>query len=448
MKKYDYIIIGSGMGALSAANFLAKYKKSVLVLEKHYKPGGVLNSFSRQDTQFDVGIPSLHEMEKGGRLQRFYNFWGGEIETQKIEDKLTCFVDGKKYVFSSGNLKEDFLKQFPSDASDIKKFFDLNRQMKEELQQNEPSLTMSDIAAYQNIKTSFMDVFKKNQISKYGTKDAAAVLPKLFRNPVLSSIVFSKAMMNMIYGGYACLWNAADDQNYPVGGMCDLPQRAVQIFKDNGGEILFDEEVAELLVHGGRAAGVETKTKGAYYADVIISSVAPSEVCKWLPNQFLKKGLMEQKAAEKNVAQSACLMFLSVKNIDCLHGSNMVYIASQKAFETDPAEYTPQNCPLLLRVIPRKETDAYYPIVVTAPLAYGYEKNWRTGKNAERGKEYYELKNKVRQAIFERICDTLGDVFRWGIVNAEPATPITFERYTNGTRGSFLGQSQQGNHRQ
>ena len=40
MEAFDYIIIGAGIGGLSAANFLAKYGKKVLVLEKHDKPGG------------------------------------------------------------------------------------------------------------------------------------------------------------------------------------------------------------------------------------------------------------------------------------------------------------------------------------------------------------------------------------------------------------------------
>lgn len=41
MRKYDYIIIGAGMGGLSTANFLAKYNKDILVIEKHDKAGGV-----------------------------------------------------------------------------------------------------------------------------------------------------------------------------------------------------------------------------------------------------------------------------------------------------------------------------------------------------------------------------------------------------------------------
>ena len=32
---FDVIVIGAGIGGLSVANFLAKYEKKVLVLEKH-----------------------------------------------------------------------------------------------------------------------------------------------------------------------------------------------------------------------------------------------------------------------------------------------------------------------------------------------------------------------------------------------------------------------------
>jgi phytoene dehydrogenase-like protein len=40
VNKPDCIVIGAGMGGLSVANFLAKYGKRVLVLEKHDKAGG------------------------------------------------------------------------------------------------------------------------------------------------------------------------------------------------------------------------------------------------------------------------------------------------------------------------------------------------------------------------------------------------------------------------
>ena len=44
---FDAIIIGAGIGGLSAGNFLAKYNKKVLILEKHNIPGGFITYFKR-----------------------------------------------------------------------------------------------------------------------------------------------------------------------------------------------------------------------------------------------------------------------------------------------------------------------------------------------------------------------------------------------------------------
>jgi len=46
--KYDVIIIGSGLGGLTAANTLAKAGHSVLLLEHHYEFGGLATWFTRK----------------------------------------------------------------------------------------------------------------------------------------------------------------------------------------------------------------------------------------------------------------------------------------------------------------------------------------------------------------------------------------------------------------
>ncbi len=45
---YDAIVIGSGIGGLGAAALLSRYgAKRVLVLERHYTPGGYTHVFRR-----------------------------------------------------------------------------------------------------------------------------------------------------------------------------------------------------------------------------------------------------------------------------------------------------------------------------------------------------------------------------------------------------------------
>ncbi len=55
--QYDCIVIGSGIGGLTVATLLARVgKKRVLVLERHFKPGGFTHSFRRQEFEWDVGL--------------------------------------------------------------------------------------------------------------------------------------------------------------------------------------------------------------------------------------------------------------------------------------------------------------------------------------------------------------------------------------------------------
>ena len=66
---YDVIFIGSGMGTLTAASLLSQFaNKKVLILEKHFQPGGFTHEFQRKQGKFhwDVGIHYIGDMQEGG----------------------------------------------------------------------------------------------------------------------------------------------------------------------------------------------------------------------------------------------------------------------------------------------------------------------------------------------------------------------------------------------
>jgi hypothetical protein len=54
---FDSIVIGSGMGGMTVAALLARHAgQRVLVLERHYTPGGFTHSFRRPGYEWDVGV--------------------------------------------------------------------------------------------------------------------------------------------------------------------------------------------------------------------------------------------------------------------------------------------------------------------------------------------------------------------------------------------------------
>ena len=55
--QYDVIVVGGGLAGLTAANTLARAGHSVLLLEQHYKLGGLASWFRRRGGHiFDVAL--------------------------------------------------------------------------------------------------------------------------------------------------------------------------------------------------------------------------------------------------------------------------------------------------------------------------------------------------------------------------------------------------------
>jgi len=73
--RHDVIVVGAGLGGLTAGAKLAREGKKVLVIEQHSKPGGCATTFTRGSYTLEVGLhemngPSPSDMKPRG-LRRF-----------------------------------------------------------------------------------------------------------------------------------------------------------------------------------------------------------------------------------------------------------------------------------------------------------------------------------------------------------------------------------------
>ena len=67
------IVIGAGIGGLTAGALLAHRGYSVLILDQALVPGGCASTFKRQGFTFDVGATQVAGLEPGGIHHRIFS---------------------------------------------------------------------------------------------------------------------------------------------------------------------------------------------------------------------------------------------------------------------------------------------------------------------------------------------------------------------------------------
>lgn len=124
------IIIGGGLGGLTAACLLCKEGYRVTVLEKHCTAGGGLHTFRRGGMSYETGIHYISGFQPGGVLRKFYTYLGifDRLKIKPLDpgafDVICVKEDGSRYPVGVG--KERFIGQwgrlFPAEKENIRRY--------------------------------------------------------------------------------------------------------------------------------------------------------------------------------------------------------------------------------------------------------------------------------------------------------------------------------------
>jgi phytoene dehydrogenase-like protein len=413
--EYDVVVIGSGLGGLTAANVLAREGRSVLLLEQHYKLGGMATWFLRPGGHiFDI---SLHGFPYG-MVKSCRRYWTPEIADSIVQLEHVRF-DNPMFSLTTTFNREDFTRlltnEFDLPAETVQQFFDTARGMN----------------FYDDQSVTTRQLFDR---FFPGREDVIRLLmePITYANgstledPAITyGIVFSNFMSKGVFTFR--------------GGTDILIKGMEKEMKKNGVDIRIRCNVDSININNGVIESVVVNGHTVKTRSVVSNANLRSTIFKLIGEDYFEKSFV-QDAKNVRLNNSSTQVYMAMKPGEEIprDTGDLLFCSTAPRFETDL---------LLSRDITSRTFSFYYPdirpqgkqryLIVSSTNAR-YEDWSELDKN-----EYESSKNDLVETTLDALEKYVPNC-RERIEHVEAATPITFEHYTRHVAGASFGTKFEG----
>lgn len=416
-KNYDVIIIGSGLGGMTAANILGRNGHQVLLLESHNKLGGFATWFYRDDRKhvFDI---SLHGFPVG-MIKTCRKYWNKDIANHIVQLKDVRFVNPQFKVqtdFTKEHYTQILVEQFGITKVIVDSFYEY----------------LASMNFYDNSQMTNRELFEKffpgrNDVVRFLMEPITYANGSTLDDPAISyGIVFSNFMSKGVY-------------TFKGGTDFIIKMMKEELLKNNV-DIKLQAKVEKILVDNGKASGVviggkEIKSKTVLSNANIRSTILHLVGEDHFPPEFLK----ETKDVRLN--SSSCQVYMGLKE-----GEEIPYIG-ELIFTSNYPTYEPAR--LLDLKVSSRTFSVYYPkesrpqdeharvaIVSSTNCLYDDWKNL--------SEEEYEIEKQFMIEETLKGLEAFIPDIRKKLEIVEAATPLTVERYTLHPKGTSFGTKFEG----
>ena len=291
------LIIGSGVGGLSAGIILAKLGYPVTIVEKNPLPGGLMGSYIRSGIACPVGVHYMGTLDHGQPLRRCWDYLGvssliplkrmgagGVIDRYLFDDFAFDLPEGIDAF--EDRLKEAFPLEHGSITTITAELRHISRSLTSLDMLTSPEMIFLSPESFQSMGEYLLPLHCSPRLIS-----VLAVPSRLIGVSLQECPVFYYLMTLASYLQSA--WRLA----------CSGTQMAeafVSRFKALGGHIATGDGVEKILVESGKVKGVPLQSGRVLEGTAVIAAVHPASILAMLPVGALRPALAERIAHIEN----------------------------------------------------------------------------------------------------------------------------------------------------
>ena len=432
---YDAIVVGAGLGGLSAGATLARAGKRVLIVERNDGPGGNAHAFKRGPYTFD---PAVHVTAHGFNVQ-FLNLYleslglADGLELVLLDEIFGADICGSRFVLPTGvgRLTEYLSGRFPAHSDAIARFIETCAQATLESQAPPPRVALRDLeAAMSALPTLF----------KYRNATLAEGIAEFITDPELSSVLSAQwpymglppSQASFMACTSAFMAYADPGPVYVRGSFQKLADALAAVVLDRGGEISYGVTVSKISVDGGRVTGVGSADGSQARAPVVVSNADARLTfeklvgLEHLPQAFVRRLNRMRPSISGFLVYSACKLPLHEMGLssELLVHDNWDHEATWANVLAGRPGGTWLSIPTLID--PSLAPEGEHLMIFSSLMPYEINEPWA------------DARGRIAEEMVERI-EALVPGYRESITFIDNATPETFERYTLAHKGALYG---------
>ncbi len=274
---YDVVVVGAGMGGLTAAALLAKNGLQVLLVDKNDRAGGYAQSMERGGFTFDLAVHLISGCNEGGTVRSVLDDLGvrDEVEFMEPATFYRCIFPDFTIDVPIGlkQFTEVHAREFPQERQGIEALVNEMEAIYAEATSIRSTMGPSDL-----IKAPFA----YPHLVKYRNTTFARMLDQFIKSEKLRAalsalciyIGLPPSRLPAIVMSTAIVALVGDDHYYVRGGSQRLVNAIVHGLEKHGGEFLPKSRVNRIHCEQGKVESVELEGGTRVKARVVISNVS------------------------------------------------------------------------------------------------------------------------------------------------------------------------------